>query len=90
MDDAEGGVLPSKGESAAASAASLVWDGFAEGSQKTKVHGEVLRWHHEHGATSMPAADYITMLETEVAALRKQVGDELRLTCCRWASCCCR
>ena len=31
----------------------------------------MLRWHSEHGATSMPAADYIAMLESEVAALRK-------------------
>ncbi|KAK9903909.1 hypothetical protein WJX75_000221 [Coccomyxa subellipsoidea] len=73
MDDADGTTLPPVSESATGPAASPLWDGFAEGSQKTKVQGEVLRWHNEHGATSMPAAEYITMLENEVAALRKQV-----------------
>ena len=37
------------------------------------MQGEVLRWHNDHGATAMPAAEYITMLENEVAVLRKQV-----------------
>lgn len=73
MDDAEGATLPAMSETAATSDAAPLWDGFAVGSQKTKVEGEVLRWHNEHGAISMPAADYITMLENEVAALRKQV-----------------
>ncbi len=73
MDDADGTILPSVSESASAPGGSPLWDGFAEGSQKTKVQGEVLRWHNEHGATSVPAAEYITMLENEVAALRKQV-----------------
>lgn len=73
MDDADGSTLPPVSESAAKPAASPLWDGFAEGSQLTKVQGEVLRWHNEHGTTSVPAADYISMLENEVAALRKQV-----------------
>ena len=33
----------------------------------------MLRWHNEQGTVSMPAADYISMLETELAALRKAV-----------------
>ena len=74
MDDADGSTLPPVSESAATPAASPLWDGFAEGSQLTKVQGEVLRWHNEHGTTSVPAAEYISMLENEVAALRKQVN----------------
>lgn len=74
IDDADGAPLPLKSEEAAAPATVPLWDGFAEGSQKTKVSGEVLRWHHEHGTTSMPATEYISLLENEVASLRKQVS----------------
>jgi hypothetical protein len=56
------------------SASCGAWEGYAEGSQKTRVTGEVLRWHHERGPTPMLATDYIALLEAEVAALRQQVG----------------
>lgn len=47
---------------------------FALGSQKKNVQGEVLKWHNEHGAVSIPAADYIERLENENRILKQQVG----------------
>ena len=32
---------------------------YAPGTQKTRVSGEVVRWHLVHGAEAVPAADYI-------------------------------
>lgn len=46
---------------------------YEEGVQKAAVGGEVLRWHKQHGPAPMAAADYIELLEGEVAALRAQL-----------------
>ncbi len=51
---------------------------YAEGSQLKNVEGDVLKWHHDRGLETIPAAEYITSLEQEVAWLRKQA----RLFCC--------
>lgn len=52
--------------------------------------GDVLRWHNEHGATSMPAAEYISMLENELVALRKAVRPRAsgKGTCTPLVVCC--
>ena len=41
-------------------------DQYAPGAQKTKVEGEVLRWHHEHGLERIEAATYMEQLEQQV------------------------
>ena len=46
---------------------------YAPGSQKTRVSGEVLRWHHENGTESVPASEYIEKLESENRILKQQV-----------------
>jgi len=46
---------------------------YAVGVQKTKVSGEVLRWHKEEGPESMGAVEYIEMLESEVEDLKSQL-----------------
>ena len=46
---------------------------YAEGSQKDQVAGHVLRWHRDAGLQSIPAQDYISSLERQVASLRRQV-----------------
>ena len=46
---------------------------YAPGSQKTRVSGEVLRWHHENGSESVPASEYIEKLESENRILKQQV-----------------
>lgn len=58
---------------AAASSASLDDPAYAPGTQKVRVEGEVLRWHHEHGKEAIPALAYIEQLEAEIAELRQQV-----------------
>jgi hypothetical protein len=45
---------------------------YAEGSQLKNVEGDVLKWHHDRGLETIPAAEYITSLEREIAWLRKQ------------------
>lgn len=52
--------------------------GYAPGSQKIGVQGEVLRWHHELGSERIPALDYIEQLESELASLRRQVAAAAR------------
>lgn len=46
---------------------------YALGTQKKNLQGEVLRWHHEHGAVSVSAAEYIERLENENRILKQQV-----------------
>eukprot|EP00850_Spirogloea_muscicola_P001591 SM000006S19356 [mRNA] locus=s6:376166:378294:+ [translate_table: standard] len=46
---------------------------FEPGSQKTRVHGEVLRWHKVDGPQAVEAIDYIERLEEEVEELARQV-----------------
>lgn len=47
---------------------------FAPGTQKLRVEGEVLRWHlASDSAETIPALDYIHMLERENDALKRQV-----------------
>jgi hypothetical protein len=48
--------------------------GLATGSQKLKIEGEVLRWHHEDGVQSLSALDYIHQLEDEVTGLRRELN----------------
>ena len=49
---------------------------FAPGTQKRKIEGDVLRWHlASDSAESIPALEYIHMLERENAELKKQVSD---------------
>lgn len=47
---------------------------YALGTQKKDVQGEVLKWHHELGTVSVPAAEYIERLENENRILKQQVG----------------
>lgn len=63
---------------AAASGGSLDDPAYAPGTQKVRVEGEVLRWHHEHGKEAIPALAYIEQLEAEIAELRQQVRREGR------------
>lgn len=62
-------------------------DLWAPGSQLTRVSGDVLRWHMEHGTQTVPAAQYIQDLEAEIRSLKQQVGsfgNLLEATCrCR-------
>ena len=46
---------------------------YAPGSQKSRVTGEVLRWHHENGTETVPASEYIEKLESEIRILKQQV-----------------
>lgn len=47
---------------------------FAAGTQKLRVEGQVLRWHLANdSAESIPALDYIHMLERENSELKRQV-----------------
>jgi hypothetical protein len=46
---------------------------YAVGVQKTKVSGEILRWHKEEGPESMGAVEYIEMLESEIEDLKSQL-----------------
>lgn len=47
---------------------------YAPGSQKLRVEGEVLRWHHDNGAERIPALAYIEGLEAELEELRRARG----------------
>ena len=63
----------SSSSSAAATPVAAFLDGddaYAPGVQKSRVKGEVLRWHKERGVEALPAAEYIERLEAEVARLR--------------------
>ncbi|EFJ42241.1 hypothetical protein VOLCADRAFT_77192, partial [Volvox carteri f. nagariensis] len=66
------------GEAAGGPGATFLYDGesspYAPGVQKKNVEGEILRWHLARGEVErLAAADYIELLEREVAALRAQV-----------------
>ncbi|KAK9842315.1 hypothetical protein WJX81_006243 [Elliptochloris bilobata] len=47
---------------------------YAPGTQKTRVSGDVVRWHVVNGAEAVPAADYIQSLEDEIRVLRQQAA----------------
>jgi len=49
--------------------------GYAPGVQKSKVQGEVLRWHNEHGLERIEASMYMEQLEQQVAVLKRQVEE---------------
>jgi hypothetical protein len=49
-------------------------DLWAPGSQLTRVSGDVLRWHMEHGTQTVPAAQYIQDLEAEIRSLKQQAS----------------
>jgi len=51
-------------------------DAYASKAQKTRVQGEVVRWHYETGVESMPAVQYMDELEDEVIMLRGQLEDQ--------------
>ncbi|PSC73550.1 seed maturation [Micractinium conductrix] len=60
---------------AAVGSGSLDDAAYAPGTQKVRVEGEVLRWHHENGKEVVPALMYIEQLERELADLRQQIED---------------
>lgn len=77
---------PDSGASSSSSDGEWEDPSYAPGTQKTRVAGEVLRWHHETGAEAIPAVQYMESLEQEVRMLRQQVRPSsltliLRLTC---------
>ncbi|CAM6123055.1 unnamed protein product [Calypogeia fissa] len=45
---------------------------------KSKVSGEVLRWHKEDGIEQVPAVEYIEMLESEIRELQQQLESQQR------------
>ena len=47
---------------------------LAAGTQKVRIQGEVLRWHHEDGVQQVPALEYIEQLEAELASLQLQLA----------------
>lgn len=47
---------------------------------KTKVSGEVLRWHKDDGIEQVPAVEYIEMLESEIHELQQQLEAQQRAT----------
>jgi hypothetical protein len=51
--------------------------GYAPGTQKSRVAGEVLKWHHENGMETIPAAEYIEQLESQISILKQQVSTQL-------------
>ncbi|KXZ48799.1 hypothetical protein GPECTOR_25g383 [Gonium pectorale] len=74
-----GGAAAAVVAAASGPGAAFLYDGegspYAPGVQKKNVEGEVLRWHLARGEVErLPAADYIELLEREVAALRAQSG----------------
>lgn len=48
--------------------------GYAPGTQKSRVVGDVLKWHHDNGMEAIPAAEYIEQLENQISILKQQVG----------------
>lgn len=52
----------------------LVGTQLAAGTQKLRIEGEVLRWHHEDGVQQVPALEYIEQLEAELASLQLQLA----------------
>lgn len=47
---------------------------LAAGSQKLRVQGEILKWHHEDGVQQVPAIEYIEQLEEELQVLQRQLA----------------
>lgn len=58
----------------AAGAAGAAAAGYAPGVQKSRVRGEVLMWHNQHGLESLDAVAYMELLEAEVVRLRSALG----------------
>jgi hypothetical protein len=52
--------------------------GLAAGSQKLRIEGQVLRWHHEDGVQEIPALEYIEQLEAELAGLKAKLHGQKR------------
>ena len=46
----------------------------AGGTQKLRIQGDVLKWHHEEGVKQIPALEYIEQLEAELELLKSQVA----------------
>ncbi|KAG6549309.1 hypothetical protein Mapa_009295 [Marchantia paleacea] len=51
---------------------------YEPGVNKSKVAGEVMRWHREDGPEKMPAVEYIKMLESEIQELQLQLDSSRR------------
>ncbi len=51
-------------------------DQYAPGVQLSRVQGEALRWHPQHGVERLPATDYIRLLEQRVEALQRQLQQQ--------------
>eukprot|EP00897_Mesotaenium_endlicherianum_P008616 jgi/Mesen1/7783/ME000408S06894 len=49
--------------------------GYEAGVQKSRVQGEVLRWHKDDGAVAMDAVEYIELLEGEIE-LTQSAGED--------------
>lgn len=47
--------------------------GFAPGVQSTRVAGHVSLWHPDRGLETLPAIDYVRLLEDEVRQLRQEL-----------------
>lgn len=69
-----GGSMSSTSSSSSLDSTSMDDEEYAPGVQKTRVKGEVLRWHYKNGLEELPAVEYIDMLEAEVASLRQQLA----------------
>lgn len=52
--------------------------GLAAGSQKLRIQGQVLKWHHEDGVQEIPALEYIEQLEAELAGLKAELHVQKR------------
>ncbi|PRW45716.1 seed maturation [Chlorella sorokiniana] len=70
---AASGSLPASSSAGGGSGSVMDAAAYAPGSQKMRVEGEVLRWHHENGKEVVPALQYIEQLEAELADLRQQM-----------------
>lgn len=55
-------------------------DGYAPGVQKTRVEGDVMRWHKERGLERTPAVQYIEHLERENQRLTQQMRHQVQVT----------
>ncbi|KAL2631796.1 hypothetical protein R1flu_016482 [Riccia fluitans] len=51
---------------------------YEPGVNKSKVAGEVVRWHKEDGLEKIPAVEYIRMLESEIHELQLQLDSTRR------------
>jgi hypothetical protein len=63
-------------QSAPVQGTALDEDTYAPGAQKSRVQGDVLLWHKEHGLETLDAVQYIELLEGEVKRLRQQLEQQ--------------